>query len=105
MEDGVEHELQLRATRAQHGIETRIGRGKNRLRLGLHHPYRQQQPGRERDAPGRHERGERVLAEGAVDEVENHRTGLATKSPKTVGTAGEQRPRRYSDGESFTRTW
>ena len=43
MKNGVEHELEFRAARAEHGVEAGIGRGEHGLRLRLHHPHRQQQ--------------------------------------------------------------
>ena len=82
VENRVEHELQLRAARAEHGVEAGRRRGERRLRLRLHHPHRHQQPAGERDATGRDDGGERVLAQAAMtDDEERASVIVAAPSP------------------------
>ena len=59
----IEHELQLRAARPEHGIEAAGDAGEGAIRFLLDHPHGHQQAARERDGDGRNERRDQMLAQ------------------------------------------
>ena len=76
--------------RAEHGIKPGVGSREDLLGLGFHDPHRQQQPRRQRDTQRRHDRRQRVLAKGAIDEVKDH--GRKSQRPKVQSPNQRLRP-------------
>src|SRR6185369_2405518 len=71
VEDGVEHELQLAAERAEHRVETDLPASKRVMRLRLDAEDAHDQPARQRRRADRDDGREGVLAQTAEDDEEN----------------------------------
>ena len=79
MENGIEHELQLRTARAQHGVKAGIHPGEGGLRLLLHDPDRHQQPAGQRNQRRGDGGRERVLAQALENDGANGHAGTSAQ--------------------------